>query len=253
MDPELRPGVAYPFPGSHSDVHSLGDMMKEFMGCVRLRYPSHALPLLKEAVVEGWGYEYWPYSKELTHLVQECRATDGRDRPTAYKLYMTTKRMSERMLGSQMAVERQAQAGSDGRGLSSATVLYTTELQREYTQSDTFRDSYTRSTDWFYQHADEVADFCDAALNPRPPPPGYVAIGNGLKFEHIPDCVDPQEDRPLTAPGPHESDVSLNDQQGEAQPADVPAAGEALEDGPQARGFKGMLKGFFSLFRWTGR
>lgn len=255
MDVNLHgdPRVTYPFPGSHSDVHSLGDMMKEFMQCAKVRYPNHALPLLREALDEGWGWEYWPYSEELSRLVEQCRAPDGRDRPSAYELYLTTKQMSESMLERQIALERRAQAGSSERGLTSTTVLYTREMQTEYKYSDRFRDSYARRTDWFRRHADDFADLCDAALNPRPPPPGYVAIGNGLRFARIPEYPNPRDHRRQGEPGPRDSYISLNDQQGQALPANIRAAGAALQGRRQAKGFTGKVSNFFSRLRRTGR
>lgn len=258
MDPKLRgdPQVTYPLPGSHSDVHSLGDTMREFMQCATVRYPGHAKPLLEKAIDEGWGWEYWPYSEELTRLITQCREPDGRNRPSAYELYLTTKRMSESTLEAQKALEQRAQAGNSDRRLTSTTVLYTRELQGEYKTSDRFRDSYARQTDWFHRHAKDFNNLCDAALNPRPPPPGYVAIGNGLKFKRIPEYPNPQDHRRRGEPGPRDSYISLNDQQGQqgqGLPANVRAAGEVLQGGRRGRGFTGKVRNFFSRMRRTGR
>ena len=255
MDSKLRgdPKVAYPFPGSHSDVHSLGDTILEMMTCAKQRYPKHAYPLLKEGLDEGWGWQYCPYSAELSRLVTQCREPDGRDRPSAYELYRITKEASESFLDGQIAKERQSLAEHSVRGLNSTTVLYTKELQTKYTESDAFRDLYKKKTDWFYRHKADFDDLCDAALNPRPPPPGYVAIGNGLKFARIPDYPNAQDHRRRGEPGPRDSYISLNDQQGQG-PANIRAAGAALQGaGPQGRGLTGKVKNFFSRMRRTGR
>jgi len=255
MRPELRgdPEVSYPFPGSHSDVHSLGDTLREFVNCAASRYPSYAIPLLREGIDEDWGWEYWPYSEQLTRLVANCRAPDGRDRPSAYALYLTTKRMSESMLEEQTAMEKRAQAGDSGRGLTSTTVLYTREQQTEYKNSDRFRDLFNRRTDWFHTHATDFQNLCDAARNPRPAPPGYVAIGNGLKFARIPSHPNAQDHRRQGDPGPRDSHIGLHDQQqGQSLPANVRAAGAALQGDQQSSGIIGKVKEFFSRMLWSG-
>lgn len=254
MRPELRddPQVTYPFPGSHSDVHSLGDTMLEFLKCARSRYPAHAVPLLLEGLDEGWAWDYWPYSEELIRLIDQCRAPDGRNRPSAYGLYLTTKKTAELLLEGQTALEQRAQADISARGLTETSVLFTQEMQAKYKSSDRYRDRYFRRTDWFHQHRVDFNNLCDVALNPRPPPPGYVAIGNGLRFARIPDYPNPQPRR-RAEPGPRESYISLHEQEGQGLPANVRAAGEVLQGGRDARGFVKKVRTFFSRMRRTGR
>ncbi|KAI9881556.1 MAG: hypothetical protein M1830_000120 [Pleopsidium flavum] len=253
MDPTIRKNpqlVTYPFPGSHSDVHSLGLMMQEFTRLATPRYPPYAVSLLEDGLQEGWGWEYWPYSEDLTLLIHHCTQRDARNRPTAYDLYRRTKEKSEGMAELLETLDRHAQTEHTNRYFTTGTVLYTREQQEEFKQYDGFRNAYIRATDWFHRHEEQFADLCDAAVNPRPAPPGYIAIGNGLKFARIPNYPNPQG-RYGGEQGPRESQPTRNEY-GQGLQENIRLGGAALKGGPRGSGLTGKMRSFVHRFRRTG-
>lgn len=254
MDPAIRKDsrqVTYPFPGSHSDVHSLGLMMQEFTQLASPHYPRDAASLLENGLREGWGWEYWPYSEELTLLIHHCLQPDARNRPTAYDLYRRTKEKSDDIAELLEAMDRHAQVEHRNRYFTTASVLYTREQRDEFTQYDDYRNAYVSATDWFSRHEELFADLCDAAQNARPAPPGYIAIGNGLKFARIPNYPNPQG-RYGGEQGPHESQPTRT-QYGQGLQENIRVGGIALDGGQRGRGFTGKMRSFLHRFRRTGR
>lgn len=248
-DPEIIGPVAYRFPGTHSDVYTLGVVIREFAQLATSRYPASAEALLERGLREGWGWEYYPYSEELMTLIQDCTQLDGRNRPPIYDVYRRTKEWSEFMAQRLEAMDQQAQAEYSDRYFTRATVLWTRAQQEEYRHSESFRDAYFRATDWFYLNQGKYEDLCEVAVNPRPAPLGYVAIGNGLKFERIQPPPIARRVQRVRGEDPRETQPTKSAyNQGFRE--SIHLGGTAIQGGRKGRGLTGrVVRSIFKMFK----
>lgn len=166
----------YARAGSKADVYSLGRTIKALMKPAMRRIEYKVRGALEFHM--PFAYKYFPYSRDLFDLVQQCTSLNSRKRPGVQELYNKTAKFAEAAYNT----VQKAAASPDRKGTYEGQVLWNQQLKEKYMTNSGFAAAF-KSHDWATTHKAALLELW-STRPPTPakyaPPDGHYAVGNGL-------------------------------------------------------------------------
>lgn len=184
--------TAYPLQGTHSDVWAVGNIILEMVKVVE----PHLKPKVRESTpaMVAQTVHGKVYSSELLQLIARCMRTDGRERPSPWSIYQTTRKHAEAAQKRLDWEQDYAVRSKADHALFPSKVLMTAEERDRFLDHSHYRQAYKDHQDYMLGERKMIALRAQASARQSWTGQAPGPDGGQVGLAAVPEDIESDED-----------------------------------------------------------